>query len=137
MAGTASPRSYGDLAVDIRPIDGLGRRFEVDRPIDLPPSQHLGHEPECVGTPRIGRGEPEEDIEVRHLALVGLLEVEVPGHGVLDDIEVSSDVVLLREDAAGFLAVDENSVLGRVEPFAGADEGLRHRQHRVRIFVSP
>ena len=66
------------------------------------------------------------------------MEHERPGHRVVDDVDVGSHVIAAAEDLAGFLAVDQLAgiVLG-IEPLAGSDQSLNHRQVRLRILFVP
>ena len=130
----------GSLHIDVGEVNALGDFVIPGSRLglgDLTPPSHLGEEPNTVGVVRVAGLVFEEDVEVRHLALVGLLEEEVSGHGVLDDVKVGTDVVLLGEDAAGFFAVDELAALGGVEPLASLYEGLGDSEEGIGIFVGP
>ena len=113
------------------PFLGLGFR-------DLTPAAHLREEPDSVGIPRVGALVFEEDIELGHLALVRFLEEEKAGHGVLNDVEISTDIIGTGEDLCGLHAVYETARgVCFIEPLTGKDEGFGDGDIGLGIFVSP
>ena len=125
---TSSDQTVGSVEVDVRTVDLLGH---IVIPLgwlffgDLAPATHLGQEPYTIGVPWVGGVILEEDVKVWHGTNVGLLEDEGTGHGVGDNVVVSTNVVWLAEDTNSFFTVNQlAAVVGGVEPLASADQSL-------------